>query len=261
MKLVHIIADLLFPPKCVLCQKLLEKDETDLCKQCRVEAPECPILPAKFSFLDSWTAIWYYEDPASSSVLRYKFSNARHYAACYGRLLAMKLQERFPEGFDCITWVPVSRLRRFRRGYDQVELLALAVSKELCMEPISCLKKLRHNPPQSGIVGQAKRRANVLGIYRIGVAESEAIFRIDNRSALRFRDKELLECCFACRHSRFSDFIFDKDFQAVAINDQLNHRNIAFCLQIQDQTRQERNHLLSCDISVINSLIQPENQI
>ena len=53
MKLIHIVADLLFPPKCVLCQKLLEKDETDLCKQCRVEAPECPILPAKFSFLDS----------------------------------------------------------------------------------------------------------------------------------------------------------------------------------------------------------------
>ena len=166
MKLVHIIADLLFPPKCVLCQKILDKDETDLCKQCRLEAPECPILPAKFSFLDSWTAVWYYEDPARSSILRYKFSNARHYAACYGRLLAMKLQERFPEGFDCITWVPVSRLRRFTRGYDQVELLAHAVGQELGMTPVSTLKKVRHNRPQSGIVGQAKRRANVLGAYR-----------------------------------------------------------------------------------------------
>ena len=167
MKLVHIIADLLFPPKCVLCQKILDKDETDLCKQCRLEAPECPILPAKFSFLDSWTAVWYYEDPARSSILRYKFSNARHYAACYGRLLAMKLQERFPEGVDCITWVPVSRLRRFRRGYDQVELLARAVGKELGIKPARLLKKIRHNPPQSGISGDAERRANVLGVYRL----------------------------------------------------------------------------------------------
>ena len=178
MKLVHIIADLLFPPKCVLCQKLLEKDETDLCKQCRVEAPECPILPAKFSFLDSWTAIWYYEDPARSSILRYKFSNARHYAACYGRLLAMKLQERFPEGFDCITWVPVSRLRRFRRGYDQVELLAKAVGKELGIKPLRLLKKIRHNPPQSGISGQAERRANVLGAYRLTDTDTVAGKRI-----------------------------------------------------------------------------------
>ena len=36
----------------------------------------------------------------------------------------MKLLREYPEGFDILTWVPVSRLRRLRRGYDQVELLA-----------------------------------------------------------------------------------------------------------------------------------------
>ena len=175
MRSLDVIAELLFPRKCVLCRCLLEKDETDLCRNCRVEAPECSGFSSKFSFLDSWTAVWYYEDPARASILRYKFSNARHYAACYGRLLAMKLQERFPEGFDCITWVPVSRLRRFRRGYDQVELLAKAVGKELGQKPVRLLKKIRHNPPQSGISGQAERRANVLGAYRIvkGAAVAE----------------------------------------------------------------------------------------
>ena len=34
------------------------------------------------------------------------------------------------------------------------------------MQPVSTLKKVRNNRPQSGIVGQAKRRANVLGVYR-----------------------------------------------------------------------------------------------
>jgi predicted amidophosphoribosyltransferase len=63
--------------------------------------------------------------------------------------------------------VPVSRLRRFRRGYDQVELLAKAVGKELGQKPVRLLKKIRNNPPQSGISGQAERRANVLGAYRI----------------------------------------------------------------------------------------------
>jgi predicted amidophosphoribosyltransferase len=63
--------------------------------------------------------------------------------------------------------VPVSRLRRFRRGYDQVELLARAVGKELGIKPARLLKKIRHNPPQSGISGDAERRANVLGVYRL----------------------------------------------------------------------------------------------
>ena len=34
------------------------------------------------------------------------------------------------------------------------------------MEPVPLLKKVRHNRPQSGISGQAERRANVLGAYR-----------------------------------------------------------------------------------------------
>ena len=32
---------------------------------------------------------------------------------------------------------------------------------------MACLRKIRNNPPQSGISGQAERRANVLGVYRL----------------------------------------------------------------------------------------------
>lgn len=183
MRILNAVGELLFPRKCVLCGALLEREETDLCRHCRVEAPECAVYSTKFSFLDSWTAVWYYEDPVRGSVLRYKFSSARHYADCYGRMLAMRLLERFPEGFDCLTWVPISRLRKFRRGYDQVELLARAVGRELGMEPVRLLKKIRNNPPQSGISGQAERRANVLGVYRLKASadvENKRILLLDD---------------------------------------------------------------------------------
>ena len=61
----------------------------------------------------------------------------------------MKLQEDYPEGFDMLTFVPISRLRRLRRGYDQVELLANAVGRELGLEPKRLLKKNRNNAPHS----------------------------------------------------------------------------------------------------------------
>ncbi len=166
MKLYHWIGDLLFPPKCVLCGNVLEKEELDLCKDCRMDAPEYPNRKSKRQFLDSFAAVWYYEGNVRKSLLRYKFHNARSFAAPYGRLLAMKLLELYPEGFDVLTWVPVSRLRKLRRGYDQVELLAKAVGKELGITPVPLLKKVRHNRPQSGISGAEKRRANVLGAYR-----------------------------------------------------------------------------------------------
>lgn len=171
MKLYHWIMSLLFPPKCILCGKVLEKDESDLCRFCRTDAPEYPSRKSKPQFLDSFAAVWYYERNVRRSLLRFKFYNARWLAEPYGRLLAMKILETHPEGFDILTWVPVSRLRKLRRGYDQVELLAMAVGRELGMDPVPLLKKVRNNRPQSRIRGEAKRRANVLGVYRMVPAD------------------------------------------------------------------------------------------
>lgn len=160
------VGRLLFPPKCVLCGRLLQKDETDLCRSCRVDSPEFSGI-RHYEFLASSTAVWYYEGNVRSSILRFKFFGRRGYARCYGRLMAMKLLEQHPDGFDLLTWVPTGCLRRLKRGYDQVELLAKAVGKELGMQPVKLLKKVRHTPPQSGISGHAERRANVLNAYRV----------------------------------------------------------------------------------------------
>ena len=99
-------------------------------------------------------------------MLRYKFAGRRCYAAAYGRALAMKLQTEELTDLDILTWVPVSSLRRMRRGYDQVELLANATAKELGIAPCKTLKKTRNTPPQSGIKDVYRRRANVLGAYK-----------------------------------------------------------------------------------------------
>ena len=48
-----------------------------------------------------------------------------------------------------------------------LELLAEKLAQELGVTPQPLLKKIRDNPAQSGIVGQAERRANVLGVYQV----------------------------------------------------------------------------------------------
>ena len=161
------LASLLFPTKCVLCGRLLERHEKDLCDDCRVNAPVCPVSRIKLPFIHGWVALWRYEDHARTSILRYKFQNRRSYAKSYGRLLAYKLLQEYPEGFDLITWVPISALRKVSRGFDQVELLAKVVGVYLQQKPLRILKKIRHNRPQSGIIGQAHRKANVLGAYKV----------------------------------------------------------------------------------------------
>ena len=48
----------------------------------------------------------------------------------------------------------------------QAKLLALTLAKELDVDAVCTLKKIRHNPKQSKTANAAKRRANVLGAYR-----------------------------------------------------------------------------------------------
>ena len=170
-RLLGGLLDLLFPPKCALCGRLLDR-ETDLCRDCRKETEEFPAgAPKKHpdqktgpQFLDSFTAVWYYKGNVRSGILRLKFHGAAALAAPYGRMLAMKLYQCRRESFDHITWVPVSTKRRRKRGYDQAELLARSVGAELGYKPVCLLKKLRDNPAQSGLRGE-QRRANVLGVY------------------------------------------------------------------------------------------------
>lgn len=167
MRMLAYLWGLLFPPKCVLCGSVLKDGEQDLCKVCRVEAPLFPNRKRKLQFLDSFAAVWYYEKNIRRSLLRFKFYGKRSYAKSYGRLLAMELLNEHPDGFDILTWVPISPLRKLRRGYDQVELIAKAVGTELGVEPVPLLKKIRSNPPQARITGEARRRANVLGVYAL----------------------------------------------------------------------------------------------
>ena len=79
----------------------------------------------------------------------------------------MKIQRDMEDRYDVLTWVPVSKRRKRRRGYDQVELLAEEVGKEINLPPIRLLNKIRNNKPQSQIDNEAKRRANVLGAYEV----------------------------------------------------------------------------------------------
>lgn len=161
------LLDLLFPPKCILCKKLLSREETDICHHCRQNTPEIEKTKFKLSFVAGWTALWYYKDDARLSLLRFKFGSKRSYALPYGRLLAMHLRQKGFDQYDVLTYVPVAPLRKYLRSYDQVELIARAVAKELDATLVPTLQKTRNTPPQSGFKDVSQRRANVLGVYKI----------------------------------------------------------------------------------------------
>lgn len=158
---------LFFPSKCVLCRKLLREGENGLCKGCISHIPASSKGKIKVSFIARWTSLWYYKDNVRASLLRYKFHGQQSYAPVYTKFLTEKLRQEAMTDFDILTYIPVSPLRRWKRGFDQMELLCRYVARELDTQPVRTLRKTRHTRPQSGIRDPAHRRANVLGAFSV----------------------------------------------------------------------------------------------
>lgn len=157
------LLDLLYPPKCVFCRRLLRPEEHDVCARCAHELEPIPAPLRRGQFYTECYAVYSYEGVVAESLRRFKFSGQSQYAASFGRMLAPLLRTA---PFELLSWVPVSAKRRRSRGYDQTELLAHAVAKELELPCTQTLQKIRHNPAQSSQRDAAARRANVLGAYR-----------------------------------------------------------------------------------------------
>lgn len=161
------LLDLLFPPKCPFCGRVL--DGVGICPKCEKELPwtqDAEALREDVGDLCCAAPLWY-EDLARDGILRFKFQGASAAAEPLGEILARCAAEHLSGRFDIVTWVPLSRKRLRKRGYDQVELLARAACRLWNTEPVRLLNKPVDNPPQSGLTEAAARRANVLGVFEV----------------------------------------------------------------------------------------------
>ena len=165
MGLTDRLLDILYPPKCAFCGSLLERSADGICPKCRETLPWNGGQPDGYDFVRRLTTPFYYEDPVRDSILAYKFNAAPARGAAFGRLIAEDMINRGLLDFDLLTWVPLSRKRLRRRGYDQARLLAEAAAKVLGTEAVPVLKKIRDVPAQSGIDSPEARRANISGCY------------------------------------------------------------------------------------------------
>lgn len=163
--MLSALLDLLFPPKCPFCGRLLEDGQTLLCPDCQRDLPWMQ-GERMVEFVDLCAAPLWYRDKVRQSHHRYKFSGVLAYADTYAALMAQCVEDRLQGRFDVVTWVPLSRWRLWRRGYDQSRLLAERLARNLGVPCVRLLKKVRHTKAQSGLTGESQRRANVLGAYK-----------------------------------------------------------------------------------------------
>jgi len=158
--------NLLFPPKCVFCARVLNSLGEGWCDKCTESLPFAENYGIQNGeIFDFCIAPLYYTDVVRRSILRYKFRDSSYYAPIYAKLLAECIRDCPELSYDIISWVPLSEKRERSRGYDQAKLLAGEVAKQLDETVVPTLIKARDVKAQSELGDRQQRSKNISGAY------------------------------------------------------------------------------------------------
>lgn len=136
---------------CPVCGRKTAKNE--ICGECKADAPR----------YKKGVSALVYDDGAAILVL--KFKNGDEYLAeFFGGLLEKKYEELPP--CELITFVPLTKNKKFQRGYNQGELLAKNLGERLALPVREVLKKKRETDDQKSL-SRRERAENLKGVFEI----------------------------------------------------------------------------------------------
>ncbi len=115
--------------------------------------------------------VYNHDSPYHRLVVAIKFMDKRELAVKLGRWAAMEADRQgFWQGVDALVPVPLTRWRRFCRGYNQAEMLARGMAEVTGLPVLNLIGRTKNRKPQSRLNGMARIR-NAEGIYEATIPD------------------------------------------------------------------------------------------
>ncbi len=164
---------MLFPPKCPICKAITK--QFDFCEDCKNHFPSALIeetFPLESSRKEmKCMAPLPYQGEYRKVVHRLKFSHKKIYAKTMGYYMAERFMV-YPQDWDEICFVPMTKKEQKQRGYNQSELLAVNLSEKLKVPVLPILLKIKETDRQQGL-HKVERRQNVQGVFKANASCKE----------------------------------------------------------------------------------------
>ncbi len=156
MKIVDAFLDLLYPPKCIVCDEPIYSEgycercadkirpiDEECCFYCGIPLKHCECDRFVYHF-DGVSGLFYNEDFAQEAVYKFKFKGIFSCVNTFADAMAERCAKNFGlENIDIITCVPATKKSMRKRGFNQSELLAKRIANNLGIEfePYLLIKK------------------------------------------------------------------------------------------------------------------------
>ncbi len=166
---------------CEDCEKKI-LENTNGCEKCGQPEYACICRTQRFEF-DRIIAPYFYEGPIKDGIRRMKMNFGGDTAEYYGDVISQRLKTKaLNNKIDLIVCVPLTKEREWEKGYNQSELLAKRISKNLDI-PFnkSAIVKVYPNKEQHYCTA-IDRVGNVLGVYEAkeDICSGKCILLVDD---------------------------------------------------------------------------------
>lgn len=200
MNIFSLLLSILFPSRCVICDKII-KNDMSVCEACSemrlhpaakgVKCDICFLSPAdcccrKKTYYRKFSAPFKGSEQTRKSVYKIKYSARLDKLKPFALLMADALKERnMLDTTDIISFIPMGDKSKRKRGFNQAEELAKALSEITDIPMEALLYKYLSTEPQHSVGGTLARSGNLLGAYepykeKLNIIANKNILLIDD---------------------------------------------------------------------------------
>lgn len=210
-RLLEPISSLFFLPECYVCGGAAERRELlhNVCAECWNEVRQVGDLvcfrcglPIESEAVEDVSKAYFcgacrgrripysvmrslynYRTPMREMIHIFKFEGKTGIGGELGRRLA-EWAARHPDlaSSELVAPVPLHPLRRIERGFNQAELLARLVAREMGLPLVPALRRRRNTPPQSSLEPEQRRRSlkGAFAVPRRSVVRGKRVLLVDD---------------------------------------------------------------------------------
>lgn len=206
--MLELVLNFLFPQTCIICGKLASNYICNICEERFYKYKQFKIINNRKMIMDKlgiqnnnfiqrfylignekiyWEEMLYcfdYKGIIRKFMLQYKFSDKAYLANffVYEMLKNKKVYEKL-KSYDIIIPVPMDKVKKSKRGYNQTELIINIISKkQVILVDNNILEKIKSLQTQSTLK-KSDRKSNVKDAYFVKCAD-----KIKNKKVILFDD-------------------------------------------------------------------------
>ena len=180
-KILKKVFEFFLPRRCVVCNSILHDGESVICSQCLLHDGMSGLFPDSSDNLMVRSVLGFAPIIRANALIEFhphglqagiiykmKYKGRSDIAVNMGRHAAKALLPvGFFDGIDVIVPVPITRMRRFQRGYNKSEMFARGMS-EVTSLPVDTTSIIRHRFHRSQTrLNLEQRRNNVANAFRL----------------------------------------------------------------------------------------------